>query len=266
MTVLFGCVDMNVIRVASPKDPFSRVPQVTLEDVTLSWKAKGILAYLAGRPAGWNIRVQDLVNRSTDGLESVYSGMKELRKAGYAKLRETRESGKFRSREWIVRVSPDLGFPGQGNPGHNKIDDSKNSLRSSSLSNKKDFAARAAKVSLGVNGETKEVILSKKFLEFATINRLLTGRNAPSIKTWTSSIKLLIKQLDCHPKRIARVMRWYFDHFRDEYVPKCYAVTTFCDKFLAIEDAMKRDLHEKDEVDIPVDRSEEVDAKVNFDW
>lgn len=77
--------------------------------------------------------------------------------------------------------------------------------------------------------------MAKRFIEFAIEKRLLTGRAAPNPFTWRKAIDKLMIQLDCKPTRIAKVMRWHFVHFRDEYCPVAYAATTFCDKFLAIE-------------------------------
>jgi hypothetical protein len=57
-------------------------------DAALSWKAKGILGYIIGKPEGWKVRVADLVTRShgLDGDTAVRSALKELRAAGYAVL------------------------------------------------------------------------------------------------------------------------------------------------------------------------------------
>ena len=96
--------------------------------------------------------------------------------------------------------------------------------------------------SFGVNGESNspECKLATEFHEFAIKNRLLVGRDEPDLKTWKRSLTKLFEQIDAQPPRVEKVMRWYFKHFRDKYVPKCYAVTTFCDKFLSVEDAMHR--------------------------
>ncbi len=57
-------------------------------EAPISWKAKGILGYIIGKPEGWKVRVADLVTRShgMDGETSVRSALKELRAAGYAVL------------------------------------------------------------------------------------------------------------------------------------------------------------------------------------
>lgn len=54
-----------------------------LKDVRLSWKAKGIIAYVAMLPDDWVLNMRDLTNRATDGRDSLYSGIKELETCGY---------------------------------------------------------------------------------------------------------------------------------------------------------------------------------------
>jgi hypothetical protein len=56
-------------------------------DTRLSWKARGILAYLLQHEDDWEVSVQDLVAQSTkDGRMSVQSALQELLKM---KVRQT---------------------------------------------------------------------------------------------------------------------------------------------------------------------------------
>jgi hypothetical protein len=84
-------------------DPFARVPKDVLNSKEISWKAKGILAYLLGKPQDWRAQVQDIVNHGTDGEAAVRSALKELRDSGYARLDSIRDKGKVV--EWILKVS-----------------------------------------------------------------------------------------------------------------------------------------------------------------
>lgn len=59
-------------------------------DKRLSWAAKGILAYVLAKPAGWETNVNDLVNRSVDGKTVVYNALKELRYFGYVSYKTER--------------------------------------------------------------------------------------------------------------------------------------------------------------------------------
>ena len=64
-------------------DPYARIPNRILEDKKLSWKAKGILAYCMSKPENWEIRITDLVNKSSDGESAVRSAIKELQEKKY---------------------------------------------------------------------------------------------------------------------------------------------------------------------------------------
>jgi hypothetical protein len=73
----------EVIRVVKRPSNFVVMDKAFLEDNNLSYKAKGILAYLLSKPDNWRVIVGDLVSCSTDGKASVYAGLKELKEHGY---------------------------------------------------------------------------------------------------------------------------------------------------------------------------------------
>ncbi len=52
-------------------------------DSRLSWKARGLLAYLLSLPDGWDIAVRDLVHRGPDGRDAVYTVLHGLKACGY---------------------------------------------------------------------------------------------------------------------------------------------------------------------------------------
>lgn len=73
----------EIIRVKKRPSNFVMMDKTFLEDNRLSFKAKGILAYLLSKPDNWKVITKNLVNASSDGEYSVYSGLKELKKYGY---------------------------------------------------------------------------------------------------------------------------------------------------------------------------------------
>lgn len=66
-----------------------------LEDETLSFKAKGLWAYCMSRPKDWQFHVSHLAKVSKDGIDGVYSALKELINAGYCRRTQKNENGKF---------------------------------------------------------------------------------------------------------------------------------------------------------------------------
>lgn len=69
---------------------FTVVSNEFLKDTRLSWKAKGIIAYVAMLPDDWVLNMRDLTNRATDGRDSLYSGIKELETCGYCSKTQNR--------------------------------------------------------------------------------------------------------------------------------------------------------------------------------
>lgn len=74
---------MSIIRTHKNEYPFAQIDKSMLADERLSWKAKGLLAYLIGKPDNWRVMIIELIGRAKDGRDSVYSAIKELEEHGY---------------------------------------------------------------------------------------------------------------------------------------------------------------------------------------
>ena len=96
--------------VKSAENPYVMIDRRPIDNVKLSWKAKGILTYLMSRPDGWEVSVSDLVNHSTDGSASIRAGLKELKNAGHMKYTKMRQAGRITG--WLIEVYevPDSDF------------------------------------------------------------------------------------------------------------------------------------------------------------
>ena len=105
----------NIIRI-SKKDNYVVLDKTFLNDKTLSWKAKGIMAYMLSKPDDWTFYMNELEKHAIDGKSSLQSGFKELRNKGYVVKRRTQdENGQF---EWetIVHEVPYTDFPSMEKP------------------------------------------------------------------------------------------------------------------------------------------------------
>lgn len=94
----------EVIRVRKRPSNFVMMDKSFLEDTRLSYKAKGILAYLLSKPDNWKVIIGNLVNYSTDGKASVYAGLKELKDCGYYKKTPVRNEQGNRITRWESTV------------------------------------------------------------------------------------------------------------------------------------------------------------------
>ena len=101
----------TIIRLRS-SDPFCRIPNSTLQDPALSFKAKGILAYLLSKPDGWIPQVEDISRNSNDGARAIRAGMDELRELGYAELQKITAAGKVV--KWRLVVADSQAFKSCG--------------------------------------------------------------------------------------------------------------------------------------------------------
>ena len=103
----------SMFRIVKNKDnPYVMLNKEPLNDERLSWKAKGILAYLLSLPDDWQIYEEEVQRHSKDGLDSLNTGIKELIENGYIeRLRSRDEKGRLRGYEYSVHeVSTKTGF------------------------------------------------------------------------------------------------------------------------------------------------------------
>lgn len=88
----------------SKEDPFSRVPKTLLDDPNISWAAKGLLAYLLGKPKDWKLRVSDIISKGPEKEKAIRSHLSNLRKFGYAKYQRPKSIGE--PGVWYLSDSP----------------------------------------------------------------------------------------------------------------------------------------------------------------
>lgn len=72
-----------IVRGPRPSDNFAQIHNAALADGRLSFKARGILAYLLSRPPKWTTSAERLAKSGIDGERAVKSGLKELEEFGY---------------------------------------------------------------------------------------------------------------------------------------------------------------------------------------
>jgi hypothetical protein len=97
---------MSIIRIKKEREYVS-IANAILQDKTLSWEARGIMAYLLSKPDGWECRNYDLVNQGPAGKHIVQRVLKELQKTGYIHRYQKSDGHKI---EWVTEIyeTPDL--------------------------------------------------------------------------------------------------------------------------------------------------------------
>ena len=118
-----------IVRTVKNKDnPYYVKSRAAVSDDRLSWKAKGIHDYLMSKPDHWEANIEELAKASTDGRDSIRSGIKELIKHGYMnRIRET-EKGKVTGWRLDTYEKPDVEKPDVEKPDVEKPDVEKPTL------------------------------------------------------------------------------------------------------------------------------------------
>lgn len=100
-----------IIKICRRDDPYARIDNRALGDRRLSYRARGLLAYLLSKPPTWKPRAEEIVKDAIEGRDAIRTAFKELKRYGYAVLRQTR-AGK----EWTIYEVPEAkdGFSGDG--------------------------------------------------------------------------------------------------------------------------------------------------------
>ena len=70
-------------KLINKKGNYTTIQNELINDKSISLKAKGILLYMLSKPYDWKYNPKEIAANSKDGLDSVYSGLKELIEAGY---------------------------------------------------------------------------------------------------------------------------------------------------------------------------------------
>ena len=113
-------------------------------------------------------------------------------------------------------------------------------------------SATRERASFGFNGNSTAIDeFVWRFSQFTIKHRLHQGMKGSTITppgwkksiltSWGQSCNELLHSLDGDaPAQVKEVMRWYFHHWEDQYVPKVRTLKRFCERFVDIRDAMLR--------------------------
>jgi len=99
---------MSIFRIQKTKD-YSVISNTALKDKRLSWKAKGLFAYLMSCPDDWNIYLKQLMDVSSDGQSSTTTALNELIEYQYiTRERIKNQDGTFSGYDYKVYEIPYL--------------------------------------------------------------------------------------------------------------------------------------------------------------
>lgn len=97
---------MSVFRIEKTAD-YTVLSNFHFREKEMSFKAKGLLSFMLSLPNNWDYSVEGLESFSSDGKDSIISGLKELEKFGYlVRKQKTDEKGKFCGYDYIIYEKP----------------------------------------------------------------------------------------------------------------------------------------------------------------
>ena len=63
--------------------PFTQIVNELLNDNRISFKAKGIYAFMFSKPNNWNFTIKSMAKQSKEGVNAIAEGLKELKQIGW---------------------------------------------------------------------------------------------------------------------------------------------------------------------------------------
>lgn len=117
---------------------FTALSNKIVRDDRLSWKARGIFLYLFSQSENWEFYEVEVAKHSSDGRDSLRSGLKELEKYGYIKRERTRnDKGQLMNSDWLLSDVPMLSEPISDKPMSEYPTQENTTLSNTNLSNTK---------------------------------------------------------------------------------------------------------------------------------
>ena len=89
------------------KDRFATTPNALLYNSNISLRAKGLFAYIQGKPDKWNFSAERIALECKEGLQSVRSALRELETFGYLqRVKSQNEKGHWEI-DYILHSEPE---------------------------------------------------------------------------------------------------------------------------------------------------------------
>lgn len=94
---------------------FARIDNELLQREALSFRARGLLAYILSMPQGWKHNAECLSNK-VEGKHAIRAALRELQAFGYARLYKERGAGGQLINRWLFSEAPTSIVPDTGKP------------------------------------------------------------------------------------------------------------------------------------------------------
>ena len=102
MTISGGNMGTKLIKQTIP---FTQVPNGLLYDPNISFKAKGIWAYMSAKPEGWNFSADRMAEETKEERKAILAGLRELSSAGYITAKKLKDGRIEYTLHWEVATA-----------------------------------------------------------------------------------------------------------------------------------------------------------------
>lgn len=164
------------------------IPNEILNLKEISFKAKGLFAYIQSKPDGWDFSAERISMQTDEGLASVRSGLKELEKYGLLIRRKYHNEQGFFETEYILCEQPMVENPTLDNPTLEKP-----TLENYINNSNKDFSKKEESNNFKSNNKKdirKEFLASEFFQNQFENLWVLYGRKGSKKKAFIEASKL----------------------------------------------------------------------------
>ena len=160
--------------IEKPDVPFAQIANVVLNSKELSFKAKGLYAYMISKPSTWKFTIRLMTSQVKDGEASIVSGIKELKDAGLVTYIKNKDgSGKYILKNDLKplktpTVEPNLGNPDMEKPNLENQDAlviKSSSNKEKSSNNKVNTKSQNEIIDSFIPNETSLRIVSEKYFD-----------------------------------------------------------------------------------------------------
>lgn len=83
---------MQIVRAARPETGYTTIRNDVLRDVRLSFRARGILAYILSHTDNWRTDAEAMAAVASEGRQAIQTALKELKAAGYIETRKSQDA------------------------------------------------------------------------------------------------------------------------------------------------------------------------------
>jgi len=140
------------------KTRYATIPNNILNSNDISFRAKGIWAYIYSKPDGWNFSIKNIANQSKEGIEAVRNAIKELENTHLLKRTKFQNELGHWDIEYLL-LEAESGKPYDGKPDDGKPYDGKSTNNSKKELSKKEVVINIVEVSTndekGINKRLK---------------------------------------------------------------------------------------------------------------